>query len=397
MTDVLDDSSGSLWVGKWNGLYRLRNGERTKLTTRDGLADNAVQRIFRDAKGAIWVATQTGLAMAPSDGAHFTTPRTPPGAASRALILFERPAGSVWIGSAQGLARITGPHPVLLTTAQGLPEDWVGAVERDDAGHLWLAQIHGLTRVDAADLDSVADGAKPSLTTVATFEALDGMPGGDPSGWGHPWSFRARAGTLWFAVGHGIVVVDPLFVEQRASPPVMHIEQVALDGVPVQIASPQTLVPGVRRLELRYTGVDLSNGPAVRFRYRLDGFDTTWTDAGTQRVASYTRLAPGRYHFRVAGRGGDGVWSPTVAALDFIVEPRCISASGSPRSWHSQSCSRCGRRTAHPCARGATQFATSGRGSRERFTIRCCRASGESRSSSMRHPLAWRCHRRSSR
>jgi signal transduction histidine kinase/ligand-binding sensor domain-containing protein len=321
VTDVLDDSSGSLWIGSWNGLFRLRNGARTELTTRDGLVDNAVQRIFRDSMGTIWVATQTGIARLSQGGERFTAQPTPPGAASRALTVFERPAGSLWIGSAQGLARITGGRPVLLTTAQGLPEDWVGAVEPDDAGHLWLAQLGGLTRVDAADLDAVADGAKASLTSVATFEALDGMPGGDPSGWGHPWSFRKHDGTLWFAVGHGIVVVDPRFVEQRAIPPVIHLEQVALDGAVVPLARTLTLAPSVRRLEIRYTGVDLSNGPAVRFRYRLDGFDTTWTDAGMQRVASYTRLASGRYHFRVAARGGDGSWSADVATIEVVVEP----------------------------------------------------------------------------
>ena len=325
VTDVLEDADGTLWIGTWHGLYCLRGGRRTRaitrLTTRDGLPDDAVQRLFRDSEGTLWVATQTGIARAPHDRDRFTRLAVPDGAAARALTVFERPAGSVWIGSAQGLARVTGGRPVLLTTRHGLPEPWVGAAEPDDAGHVWLAQLGGLTRVDAADLDAVADGQKPSLTTVATYEALDGMAGGDPSGWGHPWSFRDGAGALWFAVGHGIVVVDPHRVERDASPPVLHVEQATVDGAAVPFGQPPTLGPGARRLELRYTGVDLTNGPAVRFRYRLDGFDTAWTDAGTQRVASYTRLAPGHYRFRVAGRDGGGAWNLTVAALDVVVEP----------------------------------------------------------------------------
>jgi len=321
VTDVLEDSSGTLWIGTWSGLYHLRQRRRTLLTTRDGLPDNAVQRIIRDSRGILWVATQTGLAHAAPGDDHFVAQQVPPGSASRALTVFERPAGSVWIGSAQGLARVTGGRQTLLTIARGLPENWVGAVEADDAGHLWLAQLGGLTRVDAVDVDAAADTTWRSLTTSAPYGALDGMPGGDPSAWGHPWSFRDRAGALWFAMGHGIVVVDPRDVEQVVSPPVMHLERVTVDGVVMPLARVETIGPGARRLELRYTGVDLTNGPSVRFRYRLDGFDTAWTDAGTQRVASYTRLAPGRYRFRVQGRGGDGRWSPSVAALDLAVEP----------------------------------------------------------------------------
>ena len=37
----------------------------------------------------------------------------------------------------------------------------------------------------------------------------------------------------------------------------------------------------------------------VRFRYRLDGLDAAWIDAGPARLASYTSLPAGRYRFRV--------------------------------------------------------------------------------------------------
>ncbi len=323
VTDVLEGEDASQWIGTWHGLYHIVGSQRTIFTTHDGLPDDAVQRIFRDSKGTVWIATQTGIAWAHRGDVRFTALNVPPGAASRAITLFEWPAtsGTIWIGSAQGLARVSGVRPTLLTTAQGLPENWVGAAEPDDAGHVWLAQLGGLTRVEASDLDSVANGTKPSLTTAASYEALDGMPGGDPSGWGHPWSFRSAAGTLWFAVGHGIVVVDPQHVERDTSQPALRIEQTIVDGLVASPSGRQTLGPDVRRLELRYTGIDLTDGPAVRFRYRLDGFDTTWTDGGTQRVASYTRLAPGRYRFRVAGRTGGGFWNPAVAAVEIVVEP----------------------------------------------------------------------------
>src|SRR5262249_36553632 len=46
-----------------------------------------------------------------------------------------------------------------------------------------------------------------------------------------------------------------------------------------------------------YTAVSLSAGSKIRFRYRLDGFDAPWTEAGTRRQAFYTNLAPGDYRF----------------------------------------------------------------------------------------------------
>ncbi len=321
VTALLEDADGTLWVGTWNGLVRVADGRRTVLTTQNGLADNAVQRLFRDAHGTLWVATQKGLARAVNDSDRFVTQPMPPGSAERALVLFESPPGSVWVGTADGIARVTGGPPVFLTASRGLPESWVGAAELDGLGNLWLGQLRGLTRVSVADLEAVAEGRKPALTTAASFEALDGMPGGDPAGWPHPWSFKDAAGKLWFAMGHGLVTVDPTQqVERDVQPPLMHIEEVYLDGTRTPLAPTVTLAPGIRRVEIRYTGVDLANGPGVRFGYRLDGFDTGWTNAGAQRAAAYTRLAPGHYRFRVIGRAAGGAWSPSEATVSLVVE-----------------------------------------------------------------------------
>jgi PAS domain S-box-containing protein len=59
----------------------------------------------------------------------------------------------------------------------------------------------------------------------------------------------------------------------------------------------------------------------VRFRYKLEGVDKEWQDAGTRREAFYTRLGPGKYHFRVIACNNDGVWNEEGAHLDFNIAP----------------------------------------------------------------------------
>jgi diguanylate cyclase (GGDEF)-like protein len=55
----------------------------------------------------------------------------------------------------------------------------------------------------------------------------------------------------------------------------------------------------------------------VRFRYKLEGFDRDWVDAGTRRVAYYTNLPPGAYRFRVIAANHDGVWNEQGASFSF--------------------------------------------------------------------------------
>jgi hypothetical protein len=59
----------------------------------------------------------------------------------------------------------------------------------------------------------------------------------------------------------------------------------------------------------------------VRFRFKLDGSDRDWQDAGTRREVRYTNLGPGRYTFRVTAANNDGVWNETGASMDFTILP----------------------------------------------------------------------------
>jgi signal transduction histidine kinase len=90
---------------------------------------------------------------------------------------------------------------------------------------------------------------------------------------------------------------------------------------PVTDAS-HALSAGAAKVEISYTAPDLTYPLKSRFRYRLDGFDSGWVDAGNRRQALYTNLAPGRYAFHVDVTGDDGRWSEAEALWAFSIAPR---------------------------------------------------------------------------
>jgi LytS/YehU family sensor histidine kinase len=59
----------------------------------------------------------------------------------------------------------------------------------------------------------------------------------------------------------------------------------------------------------------------VRFRYRLDGFEKSWTEAGARRTAYYTNLPPGKFTFEVAAVNEDGIASARPASRSFALTP----------------------------------------------------------------------------
>jgi signal transduction histidine kinase len=86
------------------------------------------------------------------------------------------------------------------------------------------------------------------------------------------------------------------------------VEDATIDRVPNFEPDRIRILPGARAIELRFTALTLSSPETVRFRYRLEGFDDDWIDAGVRRVAYYNNLKPGTYTFKVQGSPGAEQW-----------------------------------------------------------------------------------------
>ena len=93
------------------------------------------------------------------------------------------------------------------------------------------------------------------------------------------------------------------------------------------------LGPGSVDAEFHYSAIDLGAAEKTRFRYRLDGYDPGWNEAGTRRVAYYTGVRPGSYHFEVIATDSDGQWTTTPARIAVVIAPfwwqrRPVQAAG---------------------------------------------------------------------
>jgi signal transduction histidine kinase len=104
------------------------------------------------------------------------------------------------------------------------------------------------------------------------------------------------------------------------TPPVV-IESCLVDRAPVSIDHPVRVTPGRENFEIQYTALSLTDSEHIRFKYKMQGVDHDWVDAGTRRTAYYPHLPPGSYMFKVAAAHSDGGWNEAGANLAFVVLP----------------------------------------------------------------------------
>ncbi len=317
---LLRARDGTLWVSirEDGGLIRVRNGHRTHLTRKDGLADDTVLALFEDRSGNIWVGTlRYGITRI--SGGQMTSWSTDDGlAANHVKSFYQDAAGALWIGThGGGLSRFKDGKFANVSTRQGLYKDDIFQVLEDDEANLWMNCNSGIWRTSLTQLNEVADGRR---TTVESFgySTADGMlssegVGAAIAGW------KMHDGSLWFPTTKGVVVVDPRRLDTE--PPRVLIEGAAIEREPVEPGGPIRLTPGQQNLEIQYTGLSWSRPQAIRFRYRMSGIDRQWVDAGARRTAYYSYLPPGSYTFTVTADNGEGVWNEIGQSLAVTVLP----------------------------------------------------------------------------
>ena len=360
VTSLFEDHAGRRWVGIENDLTIYENGRFTKITRRDGSSTGTILGITEDVDNNLWA-----VSLGPPrelirifDGKvkeELPAPKTP-----AATAIVADPRGGVWLGLLNGdLARyqqgrletfhfehtpdsrvnqvlVDSYGSVLGATAfgligwshgkqqtlsatSGLPCDGVNSIVEDGSGDLWLYMQCGLVEIARSDFERW--WARPDVTLQPkVFDAFDGFQSGHYSPF-ESQAVRTQDGRLWFTNATVAQTIDPAQLARNSIPPAVHVEQVIGDHKDYSVRGDVRLPARTRDLEIDYTALSFAVPQKVHFRYRLEGRDTDWQEAGTRRQAFYTDLRPGPYRFHVIACNNDGVWNDIGATLNFSVLP----------------------------------------------------------------------------
>ncbi|WP_224363452.1 two-component regulator propeller domain-containing protein [Hyalangium versicolor] len=310
---------GGMWFATSEGLVELRDGRAVLHGQREGFTPEIILPMIREDSGTIWYGTYTGLVRFARG--TFTRFTSKDGLAGDTVnILHVDPNGTLWVGTTAGVSRFKEGHFRSITTAQGLPDDTVFTLLPDEDGFFWSSSNKGIARISHQELEEVADGRRERVNGEL-FDDGDGMRVGECNGGSQPSGWKTRDGRMWFANLRGAVMMNPRDPRLRYTSPQPRIEEVRVQGKPVEVAERLELEPGQRDLDIRFTAIMVEGGSRVQFRYRLEGHDSHWVEAEGRRVATYTRLPPGTYRFQVEAMDRQGRWVEPGEVLEVTLKP----------------------------------------------------------------------------
>ncbi|HVJ86604.1 MAG TPA: two-component regulator propeller domain-containing protein [Caulifigura sp.] len=351
---------GGLWVATAQGLCLWRDGKAvTTLERDDGLPTQEVSVIALDRAGLLWIGTPKGLFT--YDGtvvARFEELVETPPVAVHSLLIGDKgeviaatsrgvfqikdriatplpgkaewlrnvhamhigPDGEYWLAArGYGLLLIKGDQTTQFTIEDGLFDDEiVGIVRHEKRDELWFGCSRGIFSIHRHQLFDFAAGRRSELTSWS-LSPTDALRTVECQRLAQPAVTSTADGRIWFSTIHGIIAVDPMKLDRKLPTPRVQITRLLVNGRPTSTHLPIEVKPGPLNLSIRYSANSYASPTRTLFRYRLDGFDKQWIEAGSRREAFYTNLSPGTYTFQVGALNPGEEWTDSLNAIELTL------------------------------------------------------------------------------
>ena len=316
---MTSDASHALWVSVIDrGLLRLDDRRWDLSGSGLNLPDTTPTALWTDAAQRQWLGYADGTAaLRAGNSTQVFGPDQ--GLGVGPIMVIRGAPGAIFVGGEWGLARFDGRRFQSLPAARSDAFSGISGIIVRANGEIWLNGNRGVVHMSP---DALNDAFDHPLTKLRydLFDVQDGLPGYAQQG-EDATAVAAADGRLWFATNRGIAWIDPDHLVRNHIPPQVVIRAVLADQRTYSSAGPIELPEATRSVRVDYTALRLAEPERVRFRYKLEGADDTWRDAGNERSVRYANLRPGHYTFRVIASNNDGVWNETGASVALSLRP----------------------------------------------------------------------------
>jgi signal transduction histidine kinase/ligand-binding sensor domain-containing protein len=328
---VLEDSDSKVFIGflgKGLDIWDKQNNKITHFKSEknnpNSLNSDVIYRMIEDRTGRVWIGTQKGLCYYNREKQNFT--RCPLYINEKyglelntILDIFEDSYHNIWVGTDRAIFKLNPENHSTVMYKPKQEEPYIIANFMEDSEHnLWMTSFNKLLRL------------KPNSTEFTAYNLYNGNSTPSFLGYGSLSAFG------WFYLGSldRIIIFNPAEIVEDTLKPKIFVTDFEINNTPVRSESSKILTQHInhtRSIKLDYSqatfsfvfaSIEYSFPEEIRYAYILDNFDNGWVYPGIlNNRASYTRVPPGKYTFRVKATNTRGEWFESDQKIKITITP----------------------------------------------------------------------------
>lgn len=321
---IHEDNAGDLWIGTREGLNKFEHEDETfshwihDPKNPHSISHDVVVSILEDRGGNLWIGTGGGgLNKFDRNKGTFTHWKNEPGNAhslssNEILSIYEDQYGRLWIGTmGGGLNKFNRKEESFTRYREddGLPNDVTYGILEDDFGNLWLSTNKGISKFNLK---------------TESFRNYDHRDGLQINEFNQGAYFNSN-GRLYFGGINGFVSFVPESIKENQNiPPVLITTFKVFDKIlKNDISGKEEFKLSYRNkyYTLEFVALDYRSPEKNQYAYKMEGIDKDWIYSGTRRLATYSNLPSGNYTFRAKGSNSDGFWNEEGVSLQITITP----------------------------------------------------------------------------
>ena len=307
---INSDTKGNIWVGTQQGVSKINPLTKSirNYTTEDGLGGDNIYKIFRDSHGSLWFGALGGY-LSFYDGKSFTKYDESSGIVHRFILsINEDKNNNIWFGVyGGGLYKYDGRTFSNFNVKNGMSTDSPYAIISDRDGNIWIGNGRGLDKFTIKDSSFFHYGRQEGFLGVEV----------NPNA-----VAAAKDGSLWFGTIMGAVKFDPNANYFNAVEPLTKINSLKIFMRDADFPDEGKFNYDQNHLTFGFVGISLTNPEKIKYKYKLQGFDSDWSPVPTHHnEAVYSNLPPGEYIFMVMAANNDGTWNKEPVKYKFFIKP----------------------------------------------------------------------------
>lgn len=317
---VMRDRHGSLWFGTNNGVCKKTGNSFSVIP---GMEGKIVWWILQDNESHFWFATDNGAIE--YDGSSLQYFSKKDGFVDgRVRTIVQDVHKTYWFATDEGIFNYNSGNFHQVNQAEGLISNTAYSLLLDGKNSLWVGTNKGLSRLN---IDHYFTDKE---IIIKNYGKEDGFIGVECNGNA---AYKDQKGNLWFGTVKGVTVFNPEMETVNTSEPITHITNLRLDfenfnwtefsdstdasGLPVNLVLPYNK----NHLTFDFVGVSLTIPKKVKYQYKLEPIETSFTPPTSQNEAVYPHLPPGDYTFVLKAKNNDDYWNSKPIEFHFSILP----------------------------------------------------------------------------